>query len=173
MFYFYSGIHPLFSVWVRKFIKDILNFDDSKQHYLISQCHETKGCKTYEFFITDAQFTSNLTKNTYFTRSYDDLNCKSVNVVYGLECNLSGLVYVGETKGRLNKRMCGHKSDNNLNANDILYKHFNQPYHSIVSMTVRIIENMYHKTKNPQHATPLRRQKEDYWIQQSGTVAPY
>lgn len=30
--------------------------------------------------------------------SYDDLNYKSANIVYGLECNLCGLVYVGETK---------------------------------------------------------------------------
>jgi hypothetical protein len=30
--------------------------------------------------------------------SYDDLNCKSANIVYGLECNLCRLVYVGETK---------------------------------------------------------------------------
>jgi len=31
------------------------------------------------------------------------------NVVYGLECSLCGLLYVGETKGQLNKRMNGHR----------------------------------------------------------------
>ena len=153
-------------------LKDILVFDDTVQHCRISKC-ETKGCKTCAILITDAEFTSNLTKKSYFTRSYDDLNCKSINVVYGLECNLCGLVYVGETKGRLNKRMCGHRSDINLNANDILYQHFNQPDHSIVSMTVRIIEKIYHSSNNPNLSTTLRRQKEDYWIRQLGTATPY
>jgi len=43
-----------------------------------------------------------LIKN-YFTRSYGDLHCKLANVVYGLECNLCGLAYVDETKGKLHK----------------------------------------------------------------------
>ena len=69
--------------------------------------------------------------------------------------------------------MCGHRSDINLNANDILYQHFNQPDHSIVSMTVRIIEKIYHSSNNPNLSTTLRRQKEDYWIRQLGTATPY
>ena len=105
-------------------LKDILVFDDTVQHCRISNC-ETKGCTTCEILITDVEFTSNLTKKSYFTRSNGDLNCKSITVVYGLECNLCGLVYVGETKGRLNKRMCGHRSDINLNCYEILYQHFN------------------------------------------------
>jgi len=39
---------------------------------------------------------------------YDDLNCKSVNIVHGLECNLRGLVYVCETKGKLHKGIHSH-----------------------------------------------------------------
>lgn len=70
---------------------------------------------------------------------------------------------VGETKGRHNKRMCGHRSDINLNAIDILHQHFNEPDNSIVSVTVRIFEIIYHKTNNPQLSTPLRRQKEAIW----------
>jgi hypothetical protein len=84
--------------------------------------------------ITDTHFTSNLTNKNYFAGNYDDLICKSANVVNGLECNLWGLVYVGETKGKLRKRICGH------HVNDIVYQHFNQPDHSIFSMRVRIIE---------------------------------
>lgn len=34
--------------------------------------------KTCEIIITDAQFTSNITKKSYFTRNYDDLNFKSI-----------------------------------------------------------------------------------------------
>jgi hypothetical protein len=40
--------------------------------------------------------------------------CKSEIVVYGLECNLCGLVYVGETKGKLHKRIEWVKSVRSL-----------------------------------------------------------
>ena len=132
-----------------------------------------KNCKTCNILITETTFTSNLTKKTYNTRSFDDLNCKSENVAYGLECNLCGLVYVGETKGRLNKRMCGHRSSINSSEFPEVYQHFNQPDHSILSMKVRIIEKIYHPTNNPTLSTPLRRQKEEDWIRTLGTALPY
>ena len=93
-------------------------------------------------------------------------------MVYGLECNLCELVYVGVTKGKLHKRICGHRSSIINNVNDIVYQHFNQPDHSIFSMQVRIIQKIYHKTNNANLATPLRRQKEDYWIRELGTATP-
>ena len=98
-------------------------------------------------------------------------------MVHGLECNLCGLVYVGETKDKLHKRICilfGLSGIiNNVNVNDIVYQHFNQPDHSFLSMRVRIIEKIYHRTNNPNLATLLRRQREDYWIRELGTVTPY
>ena len=95
--------------------------------------------------ITGSHFISNLINKNYFARSYDDLNCKSANVVYELECNLCGLVYVGETNGK----------------------------QSILSMRVRIIEQIYHRTNNSNIATILRRQKEDHYIRELGTATPY
>jgi hypothetical protein len=65
---------------------------------------------------------------------------KSSNVVYGIECTLCGLIYVGETKGSLNKRRSGHRFQINNGGQQLLYKHFNSPDHSILSMKVRIIE---------------------------------
>ena len=59
------------------------------------------------------------------------------------------------------------------NVNDIIYQHFNQPDHSILSMQVRIIQKIYHKTNNLNLATPLRRKKENYWIRELGTATPY
>ena len=122
-------------------LHDILDFNDTEQHCLISKCRTTY-CKTCNVLATDTHFTSNLTNKNYFTRSYDDLNCKSANVVYGLECNLCGLVYVGETKGKLHKRISGIIN----NVNDIVYQHFYQPDHSILSMRVRIIEYICRRT---------------------------
>ena len=141
-------------------LHDILDFNDTEQHCLISICR-TKNCKTSNILITETHFTSNLTNTNYFTRrSYDDLNCKSANVVYGLECILCGLVYVGETKGKLHKRICGHRSGIINIVNNIIYQHFNQPDHSILSIRVRINEKIYHRTNNPNLATHLRRQKD-------------
>lgn len=48
------------------FLKDNLDFDDSEQHFRISKC-DTKGWKTCEILIPDAEFTINLTKQSYFT----------------------------------------------------------------------------------------------------------
>ena len=134
-------------------LHDILDLNVTEQHCLIYKCR-TKNCKSCNILITDSNFTSNLTNKNNFTRSYDDLNCKSAYVVYGLDCNLCGSVYVGETKGRLHKRICGHRSGIINNVNDIAYQHFNQPDHSILSMRVRIIEKLYHRTNNPSLATP-------------------
>ena len=45
----------------------------------------------------------------------------------------------------------------------IVHQHFNQPDYSIHSMRFRIIEkNIYHRTKNSNITTPLRRQREHY-----------
>ena len=73
----------------------------------------------------------------------------TTNVVYIIECSICGLVCVGETKGQLNTRMNGHRSNINTGGLQLLYQHFNQQDHSVLSMKVRILENMYHITNNP------------------------
>jgi len=45
-----------------------------------------------------------------------------------LSLSLCGLLYVGETKGQLNKRMNGHRSE------------INQPNHFVLSLKVRTLE---------------------------------
>jgi hypothetical protein len=53
-------------------------------------------CKTCVMLITSPEFTSNLTGKTYYTKSFDPLDCSTKNVIYGIECTLCGLLYVGE-----------------------------------------------------------------------------
>jgi hypothetical protein len=77
-----------------------------------------------------------------------------------------------EMKGKLHKRTCGNRSGIINNVNDIVYQRFNQPGHSNLSMRVRIIEKIYHRTSNPNLTTPLHRQREDYWIRELGTATP-
>jgi hypothetical protein len=52
-----------------------------------------------------------------------------------------GLVYVGETKGKPHKRICGHQLGIISNLNYIVFQHFNSSDdHSMLSMRVRIID---------------------------------
>ena len=114
-----------------------------------------KNCKTCNILITDNSFSSNLTKRSFSTHSFENLSCKYYNVVYAIECALCGLIYVGETKGELRKRMNGHRSSINTGGNQLLYKHFNLPDHSVLSMKVRFLEKIYHPTNSPGLSTPL------------------
>ena len=82
-------------------------------------------------------------------------------------------IYVGETKGQLNKRISGHRFQINDNGGQLLYRHFNQPNHSIVSMRVVILEKIYHHTNSPTLSTHFRRQREEFWIKTLGTASPY
>ena len=40
---------------------------------------------------TSPEFTSNLTGKTYYTKSFDPLDCSTKNVIDGIECTLCGL----------------------------------------------------------------------------------
>ena len=134
----------------------------------ISTC-SAQNCKTCDILITHNSFNSNLTGRSFCTKTFENLTCKSSNVVYGIECTLCGLIYVGETKGALHKRISGHRFQINNGGNQLLYRHFNSPDHSILSMRVRILEKIYHHTNSPTLSTPFRRQREDYWIKKLGT----
>ena len=138
----------------------------------ISKCG-SKNCKTCTVLITDTSFSSNFSKRSFTTHSFDNLSCKSANLLYVIACGLCGLIYVGETKGQLRSRMNGHRFQINHGGSRLLHRHFNLPDHSILSMKVRILEKIYHPTNNPSLSTPLRRKREEHRIRQLGTAAPY
>ena len=131
------------------------------------------GSKTCKILIIDNSFSSNFTKRSFTTHSFDNLSCKPTNLVYGIECGLCGLIYVGETKGQLRSRMNGHRFQINYGGNQLLYRHFNLPDHSIMSMKFRILEKIYRTTNNPYLSTSFRRKREEHWIRKLGTAAPY
>ena len=139
----------------------------------VSKCG-SKNCKTCDILITDNSFSSNLTKQSFSTHSFEDMSCKSYNIVYAIECTLCGLIYVWETKGELRKRMNEHRSQINNGGNQLLYRHFNLPDHSVHSMKVRILKKIYHPTNKPINScTHFRQKREEHWIRQLGTAAPY
>ena len=85
-------------------LNDLFKSDPLMSYCHISKCGN-KRCKTCDILGTSSNFTSSLTNKSYCTRAFDDINCKTCNVVYGITCSHCGLIYVGETKGQLNKRM--------------------------------------------------------------------
>ena len=129
----------------------------------------SKNCKICKFLLQTILFLAT-SPNILLRRN---LSCKSANVVYGIECGLFGLIYVGETKGRLRSRLNGHRFQINHGGYQLLYRHFNLPDHSILSMKVRILEMIYHPTNNPSLSNPFGRKREEHWIRQLGTAAPY
>ena len=75
----------------------------------ISKCG-IKNCKTYSILITSSDLSSNLTGKRFTTKCLEPLKCMSRNLIYGIECSLCGLIYVGETHNNLRSRMNGHRS---------------------------------------------------------------
>ena len=138
----------------------------------VSKCG-TMNCKTCNILIKDNPFSGNFTKRSFSTHSFENMSCRSCYLVYAIECTLRGLIYVGETKDQVRNRMDGRRFKINHGGNQLLYKNFNLPDHSILSMKVRNLEKIYHPTNNPNLSTHYRRKREEYLIRQLGTAAPY
>jgi hypothetical protein len=81
------------------------------------------------------EFTSKLTGQTYHSKNIEHPNCSTENVVYGIECTLCGLIYVGETEHPLHTRLNGHLHNINNAHYKVMANHFSLPDHSILSMT--------------------------------------
>ena len=69
--------------------------------------------------------------------------------------------------------MNGHRSAIKKGGQSLLHRHFHQPNHSVDDMRVQILENIYHSFGSPSLSTPLRREKELFWIKELGTAKPY
>ena len=85
------------------FKRKALALDPEWEHGTV-KCH-ADGCQT-----------CSLVSNTVFLDSEDGRiktaggNCKSCNVVYGFQCKLCNIRYVGKTTESLNNRINGHRS---------------------------------------------------------------
>ena len=101
---------------------------------------------SYCFFITDHSFSNYLTKRSFSTHIFEDLSCKSYNIVNVIECTLCGLIYVWETKEELRKRMKSLRCQINNRSNHLLYRHFYLHDHSVLSMKFRILGKIYPPT---------------------------
>jgi hypothetical protein len=94
------------------------------------------------------------------------VNCKTRNVVYMIECDISKCKqrYIGETDRELKDRISEHIGYVNTNKLDkVTGNHFNQPGHSKSNMKITIIE----KVKSEE--TQYRKEREKFLIRKFNT----
>ena len=95
-----------------KSIKDTLvRAAVSRPSSTVGQCKPCcdKRCKCYLQLQHTQVFHSKTTGKEY--KIFCNVNCKTPNVVYLLDCHVCGSQYVGESVQPFNKRMNGHRSD--------------------------------------------------------------
>ena len=95
-----------------------------------------------------------------------DINCKSSNIVYMIECNIERCKqrYVGETHKKLYDRFSEHLGYvRTKKLNKATGAHFNSKGHNISNMTVTILEKV--RSTNWQY----RKEREKYLIRKFNT----
>ena len=128
----------------------------------ISPC-DSNACLICNSFISYQSYKSNSTGRIYKTQTYEQLTCGSSNVVYAIDCIRCGVVYVGETGRSLWSRINGHQTGITKDGQNLLYKHFHLPRHSVADMKVQILKKIYHSSENSVNIRLHRRLRELHW----------
>ena len=103
---------PVVAFWRPKSIKDTLvRAAESRPSSTVGQCKPCgdKHCKCC-LQLQHAQVFHNKTTGKEY-KIFCNVNCKTPNVVYLLDCHVCRSQYIGESVQPFNKRMNGHRSD--------------------------------------------------------------
>ena len=153
-----------------------------------------KSCLTCSSLVTETKFTS-AANGQSFNGIYDFedgepriLSCKSVNVIYLLECDNCRSQYVGETVQELKDRMSGHRGStvqDKTTGNFRLRQHYACSNGTCSKFKVHIIQKLpgngrtSEKQENSElfkidpTITTIRKNHEDDWIMKLHTQYPY
>ena len=103
----------------------------SRPSSTVGQCKPCgdKRCKCCLQLQHAQVFHSKTTGKEY--KIFCNVNCKTPNVVYLLDCHVCGSQYVGESVQPFNKRMNGHRSDLTKKTLLPVSQHFVSPGHSL------------------------------------------
>ena len=132
----------------------------SVNHVVTSVASAVSNCNTQVFH-------SKTTGKEY--KIFCNVNCKTPNVVYLLDCHVCGSQYVGESVQPFNKRMNGHRSDLTKKTLLSVSQHFVSPGHSLEDFgrfKIYIIDH------NPSWKENQRQKKESFWIRELQTLHP-
>ena len=123
---------PIVAFQRPKNIKDTLvRAAVSRSSSMVSQCKPCgdKRCKCCLQLQHAQLFHSKTTGKEY--KIFCNVNYKTPNVVYLLDCHVCGSQYVGENVQPFNKRMNGHRSDLTKKTILTVSQHFVSPGHSL------------------------------------------
>ena len=98
-----------------------------------------------------------------------NVNCKTANVVYLLDCRVCGSQYVGESVQPFNKRMHGHRSDHTKKTLLPVSQHLMSPGHSLDDVGR---SKIYITDHNPSWKENQRQKRESFWIRELQTLHP-
>ena len=153
-----------------KSIKDTLvRAAVSRPSSTVGQCKPCgdKRCKCCLQLQHTQVFHSKTTGKEY--KIFCNVNCKTPNVVYLLDCHVCGSQYVGESVQPFNKRMNGHRSDLTKKTLLPVSQHFVSPGHSLEDFGRSKIYIIDH---NPSWKENQRQKKESFWIRELQTLHP-
>ena len=124
-------------------------------------CKQVKQTKTFESYRTKETF-----------QIFDNLTCKSENLIYLLECRIYKLQYVGKSETSFNIRLNNHRKDAKSQASVWTHKHFTkQNCYSQQHAEFSLIEQIKKETTAEETRTLLKR-RENFWVLQLKTLCP-
>ena len=144
-----------------------LHQSPSQSHDGLCQSCGDKRCHTCRQIRQTSTFNSHTTGSTFKIRC--NVNCKSKNVIYVLQCKC-GLQYVGETDQPFHKRMNGHRSDYEKKPDLPLSRHLRSSNHSKESLnelSITIIDQNLSWSKED------RQNREKFWMRKLKSLSPY
>ena len=95
------------------------------------------------------------------------MTCSTRNLIYVITCKKCSLLYVGETKRELRKRMYEHLYSIKTNKKTPVAEHFNSPGHNVSHFLFTAICKIYSKKD------AIRKQIELKMINEINTLHPY
>ena len=144
------------------------------------KCEATRCVLCEKHLMETKTFTSTRTGHTYHIR--EQVNCKSKNVIYLVDCaKCREVQYVGETGQTVSKRFHGHRSDikrqpktapglkDTIKRESLVARHFQSTGHSVDHLRVTVIEQI---TVTGQRADQVRVQRERFWRHKLKTMYP-
>ena len=135
-------------------------------------CRSKMGNLCCKQVKTTSTFSNRITKKVF--QIYHDLNCKSKNVIYLLECiKCENKPYIGKFETVGNERINNHRKDAK-NPNSIpVDAHFLEPGHDFnLHAKFTFIEQLRKNDLSNTEKTRLLKEREDFWIRKLQTLAP-
>ena len=171
------GFFYCLSFWLYLISDFILN--NIGKDYIQRGLPNISKCNGRCFLCQDHFIPRNYVKSTLYNKKFQCLltgqvNCKTNNIIYLLECKNCQLQYVGETINNIYKRFSGHKTTiTKEKTNNYLVQHCNNGTCSVSNLTITILENLDLENFTKEEKNNKLRRQEEYWIHALGTAYPF